>query len=913
MKLKFSIDYRTFWGQKVYICGSLPELGSWDELKAVALQPTGGEKWEIEINLPKRKVKSLEYKYLIRNDSSNFDEWEHGDKRKVVFDNTVSNNWMFRDFWRPNRAEANNLYLAPFKNAFFSRKPSKLNVGKEISTTGSILTFQLRATRISEDYSICVIGNHLAIGDWDEKKALVLSDTDFPMWTGSIDVKDLINPIIFKFGIYDVKKKIIVSWEAGDNRNFILEESTKNTTRFVISCEDFKYPVGNWKAAGVAIPVFSIRTNNSCGVGEFSDIKLLVDWAKIVGMKVVQVLPVNDTVASKTWVDSYPYAAVSVYALHPIYGNITAIGPLKNKVNQKHADTESNRLNELDHVAYEDVMAIKSQYYKWSFDEQQAEFLKSKSFLEFFNQNQHWLVPYAAFSYLRDKNGTVEFAQWGTNSTTDDKKLKKLTDPESKIYADIAIHYFIQYHLDKQLKEATDYGRKTGVVLKGDIPIGIYKNSVDAWLYPSLFHMDCQAGAPPDDFSVSGQNWGFPTYNWEEMAKDGYLWWKQRLQKMADYFDVFRIDHILGFFRIWEIPNESVEGTMGHFNPSLPLSAQELFDNGIPFDMLRMCRPYIRTHVLNSIFKNHASDLAAFYLQESEPGVYYFKESFNTQKKIKNYFEGLISRDSDNKVFHELIRAGLYQLHGEVLFFEASMTNGTAFDPRVGLHNTFSFRDLDGRTKEAINRVYIDYFYKRHNDFWRSKAMEKLPALKSATEMLICGEDLGMVPDCVPGVMDELSILSLAVQRMPNDATKEFWHPGDTNYLSVCTTSSHDTSTLRGWWEEDRSKTQRFFNNLLGNWGEAPQFCDPWVATQVVNQHLYSPSMLAIFPLQDLLAMNDKLRRIDPSEERINVPAISQHYWKYRMHLTVESLIEEAEFNQFLNQLNTQSGRNTEY
>lgn len=913
MKLKFNIDYQTYWGQKVYISGSIPELGSWDESKALALEPKGGEKWEVEISVAKIKTKSMEYKYFIHNDHDNIDEWEQGENRKITFDIPNLEKWTFRDFWRPNKAESNNLYLAPFKNAFFARKTAKTKAAKKPVLTGSILTFNLRATRISEDYSICVIGNHPAIGDWDEKKALVLSDSDFPMWSGSVEIKEDINSITFKFGVYDVKKKKIVTWEAGDNRYFDIENDGKSKSAFVISCEEFKYPIGNWKAAGVAIPVFSIRTKNSCGVGEFSDIKLLVDWAKKVGMKVVQVLPVNDTVASKTWVDSYPYAAVSVYALHPIYGNIAAIGALKNKQNQKLFNEESERLNGLDHVAYEEVMAIKSKYYKWAFDEQQSDFLKSKSFLEFFDQNQHWLVPYAAFSYLRDKNGTVEFSQWGVNSTMDDKKLKKLTDPNSKEYNDIAIHYFIQYHLDKQLKEATDYGRQNGVVLKGDIPIGIYKNSVDAWLYPSLFHMDCQAGAPPDDFSISGQNWGFPTYNWDEMAKDGYQWWKHRLQKMADYFDVFRIDHILGFFRIWEIPNESVEGTMGHFNPSLPLTAQELFDNGIPFDMLRMCRPYIRTHVLNAIFKDHASNIADFYLEESEPGTYYFKENFNTQKKIKNYFDGLISRDSDNKTFHEFIRSGLYQLHGEVLFFEAPMTNGTSFDPRVGLHSTFSYRDLDGHTKDAINRVYIDYFYKRHNDFWRGKAMEKLPALKSATEMLICGEDLGMVPDCVPGVMDELSILSLAVQRMPNDSSKEFWHPGDTNYLSVCTTSSHDTSTLRGWWEEDRTKTQRFFNNLLGNWGEAPQFCEPWIATQVVNQHLYSPSMLAIFPLQDLLAMNEKLRRLDPSEERINVPAISQHYWKYRMHLTVESLIEEEEFNHFLNQLNTQAGRNTAY
>jgi 4-alpha-glucanotransferase len=580
---------------------------------------------------------------------------------------------------------------------------------------------------------------------------------------------------------------------------------------------------------------------------------------------------------------------------------------------QQEVDKAANHLNAQDHVVYEEVMDIKSKYYKWAFDEQKDAFLKSKDFRIFYVENKHWLEPYAVFSYLRDKHGTPDFTRWGNYAVYDADKMSKLVDPGHKEFEHVAIHFFIQYHLDKQLTEATNYGREQGVVLKGDIPIGIYRNSVDAWMYPHLFNMESQAGAPPDDFSISGQNWGFPTYNWDEMSKDGFQWWKARLQKMSDYFDVFRIDHILGFFRIWEIPSHGVEGTMGYFNPSLPFSTQEVYNWGIHFDIERLCRPYIREHMLPIIFAEHDGLVRQEYLAEYAPGHYRLKAAWDTQLKVKEHFAKLINSDPEKTGYYEFIRRGLYQLIGEVLFFEAPFTNGEGWNPRVGMQNTFSFRELDDHTRNNIDKLYIHYFYKRHNDFWRDKAMEKLPALKSATDMLICGEDLGMVPDSVPGVMKELSILSLAVQRMPNDSSMEFWHPGDTLYLSVCSTSSHDTSTLRGWWEEDRAKTQRFYNNILGDWGDAPAFCEPWVATQVINQHLYSPSMWSIFPIQDLLAMDGKLRRENPDDERINVPANPQHYWKYRMHLTLEQLLKEDGFNGFIRQLNDQSGRNAPF
>lgn len=910
MKIKFSIDYRTQWGQGIYVMGSCAELGSWDEQKAVKMLPGSGEQWEVEVAI--ESATEIGYKYLIKDESNSFAGPEFGDPRKLQLDSNFKT-YVLKDFWRSVHAPENPLYTSPFSRAFFERPKSK-NTANKLEADANYVCLQIRAPRISKDYHLVVTGSIPALGEWDTTKAIRMSDGDFPVWQTFIKVKPGELPFEYKYAIYSQKEKRIVTWENRTNRYFPKYEwKAKDAGKLIVHTDEyFHYPVGNWKAAGVAIPVFSLRTRSSAGVGEFTDIKLLVDWAVKTKMKVVQVLPVNDTVATHTWIDSYPYAAISVHALHPIYANMQAIGRLKDAKQQKTIDAEAAKLNALAEVDYEGVMNLKSRFFKLSYDENKDQFMKSKELKTFLKENESWITGYAVFSCLRDRFKTPDFTQWGEYAQITDKRLAEIASPTKADYDDIAVHYYIQYHLDKQLKEASNYARHHGVVLKGDIPIGIYRSSVDAWRNPHLYHMDSQAGAPPDDFSVSGQNWGFPTYNWEEMAKDGFAWWKERMVKMSEYFDVFRIDHILGFFRIWEIPFEYVEGLFGRFNPSLPFSYDELRDRGIHLNYDRFCKPYIRRHMVYDLFSGHAEDVFAHYLEEYAQGCYQFKEDFSTQRKVKNHFDRLVAEAPHEADFLNWMRHTLYRLHGEVLFMEAPMSNGQAFNPRIAFHSTYSYQELDDYTKGRLDELYNHYFYHRHNEFWRESAMRKLPMLKEATNMLICGEDLGMVPASVPGVMNELQILSLAIQRMPND-DREFWHPSDTPYLSVTSTGSHDMSTLREWWQENRAKTQKFYNTILGHGGEAPYFCEPWVAFDVIRQHIHSPSMLAIFPIQDFLAMDGRLRRSNPEEERINVPAISQHYWRYRLHLNMEDLLEEDGFNSYLLQMIDQGGRSADY
>jgi 4-alpha-glucanotransferase len=657
-----------------------------------------------------------------------------------------------------------------------------------------------------------------------------------------------------------------------------------------------------WQGAGVAIPVFSLRTEKSLGVGEFTDIKKLVDWAKQVGMRLIQLLPINDTNATGTWTDSYPYAAISAFAFHPIYMNIEQIaGKLSEDVKNEQA-----QLNALEAVDYEAVLQLKLREIKNLYLEQKEKFLKNKDFKAFFDKNKHWLVPYAAFSYLRDQNGTSDFNQWTTHKTYDKAAIAAFSDASQAHFDSIAVHYFAQYHLHLQLQAATMYAHENGIIVKGDIPIGIYRYSCDAWVEPELYNMNQQAGAPPDDFAVKGQNWGFPTYNWARMQADDFAWWRKRFEQMGDYFDAFRIDHILGFFRIWSIPLHAVEGILGHFIPAIPVHTSEFRSLGIYFgNKARFYKPFINDGVLWEVFRNDALYVRNTFLEDSyEIGTYQLRPEFATQRQVEAHFAALEKSD-----FNNYIRDGLYELISNVILIEAEATNGEAYHFRIAMDKTASFRYLDGYTQDKLRILYNDYFYIRQDNFWEKEAMQKLPALKNATNMLICGEDLGMVPACVPDVMKELGILSLEIQRMPKESGATFFHPATSPYMAVVTPSTHDMSTIREWWMEDRALTQRFYNEILGEYGEAPAECTADIAQKIIRQHFQSPAMWSIFQIQDLLSIDADLRRADFLAERINVPANPKHYWRYRMHLNIEDLCNATAFNEAVASMINESGR----
>lgn len=902
MKLQFFLSFHTKFGESLWVCGNSEELGMDDPEKALPMEYLNDEFWEASIEISKKHLQKnqLCYKYYLKNSEGEFiSEWGHD---RIVYDlKKDAEEIQLIDTWNHAGEFENAFFTAPFNNVLLKQVHSK---GKSKLLKNSTHIFKVKAPLLKKNEVVCLLGSSNDLCHWDTNDPVLLSKED-DWWVASVDLAGNDSAIGYKYGVYNKKEKIFVQYENGDNRVLYLFGDT-SPRRITILHDGFvQLPNNTWKGAGVAIPVFSLRSKNSFGVGEFADIQLLVDWAGQTGLSLIQLLPINDTIATNTWVDSYPYAAISAFALHPLYISLRDVAGKKNKDKVDALKRKQKQLNELAEVDYEEVMRFKIAMLKELYEIIGKECFESEDYKQFFEQNSHWLRPYAAFCYLRDKYGTSHFQEWKTNSVYNKEEIDRIVSGRSAAQRDCWFYYFVQYHLHLQLKEAADYAHKKGVVLKGDIPIGVYRYGCDAWMEPELYNMEAQAGAPPDDFTPIGQNWGFPTYNWKRMQQDGFSWWRQRFEQMSNYFDAFRIDHILGFFRIWTIPGHAVQGIMGHFVPALPVHFVEFGENGIWFDEQRYCKPFITDEVLKEVFgfelvERIKEEFIAFGTAEG----YELKPEFDTQRKVEAHFATLEPSEENIK-----IQSGLYDLISNVILFKQEGSKGQEFHFRISMERTLSFKYLIPHVQERLKTLYINYFYHRQDHFWKKEAMHRLPKLKDATNMLICGEDLGMVPHCVPEVMEDLGILSLEIQRMPKNPATEFFHPNDAPYLSVVTPSTHDMSTVRGWWEENRERTQHFYNNILGQWGDAPYFCESWINRAIVLQHLYSPAMWSIFQLQDILGMSETLRRDNPQEERINDPANPKNYWRYRMHISLEELIKQKEFNDELKGYVENSGR----
>ncbi|MEO6253138.1 MAG: 4-alpha-glucanotransferase [Ferruginibacter sp.] len=893
MILHFYLRYSTKFGQTLFVSGNNPALGNDEITEAFTLTYLNDQLWHGSIEVDdKERTEVLSYKYVLQDEN---DERvaEFGNDRVIDWRKLKASKIVLSDTWNYAGEFENAFFTAPFTDVLLKRKPGKKTDQKKTVKTPTH-EFRIKSPVLRENEVICMSGSSAALHDWNKEDVLLLGKKD-NWWTIQLDLSKAAFPLVYKYGIYNSTDNKFLRFEEGNNR-ILLNDKGKNT--FTIIQDGFAQLNNvNWKAAGVAIPVFSLRSKKSFGTGEFTDLKLLVDWAKNTGLKMIQLLPVNDTTATYTWKDSYPYSAISAFALHPLLLNLETVAGKENVAVIAALSSTRKQLDKLPELDYEEVMKIKIATIRELYGLQKKSFKDDFGYINFFELNRHWLEPYAAFSYLRDTYKTAEFNEWKTNAVYDESVIQQLVSPLQKHYDEIALHYFTQYHLHLQLKDATEYAHKNGVVIKGDIPIGICPNSVDAWIEPGLYHMDEQAGAPPDAFTAKGQNWGFPTYNWEAMQQDNFTWWRKRFEQMSNYFDAFRIDHILGFFRIWSIPTHAVEGILGRFIPAIPVSINELFAKNISFERYRYTEPYVTDSFLIELFGEKKDAVKKHFFN----GVK-LKEKFNTQRKVQAYFK-------TDQAFDNKVKQGLYDLITNVIFFEVEDSNGQEFHFRISMEDTFSFKNLDKHSQKELRTLYINYFYHRQDELWKKEAMKKLPGLKSNTAMLVCGEDLGMVPHCVPEVMEQLGILSLEIQRMPKKTGIEFFHPKDAPYLSVVSPSTHDMSTIRSWWEEDNFKTKHFFKNLMGQSGEPPFYCEPWINKEIILQHLYSPAMWSIFQLQDLMGMNADIRREDPNQERINNPAEAEHYWNYRMHITLEDLLKRNDFTEELKRDIAESGR----
>ena len=891
MKLTFRIEYRTAWGEMLgaTLCGN--------DNQPIMLSTGDGIRWEGSAEMTDAPAGiPISYRYGVYRDGQ-CNRRESGTMPHIFCPGKKRNcHYILDDFWKDLPLESY-LYSSAFSGDYQSANSIKTMAPADCSITFRALCPCLHHKH--QQLGIC--GRGAALGNWDCKQTVLMEEIQANEWTVTLNAASLEFPLEYKFVACNADTKEVEEWEAHNNRLLCIDGMKKGEI-YLTPESEVRFTSSARKVAGTAIPVFSLRSEGSFGVGDFGDLKKLIDWAVSTHQQAIQILPINDTTITNTWMDSYPYNSISIYAFHPMYIDLRQLGKLKDKEALAFYEEKRKELNALPQIDYEAVNNTKRAYLKSMYQQTGKKVLASAEFKKFFIENEHWLLPYAAFSYLRDQYGTPNFSQWPEHNEYHADEIAAMCIPESDCYEEIAFYYYIQYNLHIQLLDAGNYAREKGIIFKGDIPIGISRNSVEAWIEPYYFNMNGQAGAPPDAFSTNGQNWGFPTYNWDVMEKDDYQWWQKRFRKMAEYFTAYRIDHILGFFRIWEIPSHSVHGLLGQFVPALPMSVDEIQSYGLTFQKDFMTKPFINENILNRIFGEKADRVKETFVQHCHDDIYEMRSEFDTQRKVEAYFAERKDEESRN------ICEGLYTLISNVLFVP-DRKHPSMYHPRIAVQNDFIFEVLSPEEKEVFNRLYNHYYYQRHNQFWYQEAMKKLPILTQSTSMLVCGEDLGMVPDCVPWVMEQLQILSLEIQRMPKNPQHEFGHVWEYPYRSVCTISTHDMATLRGWWEEDYEQTCRYYNQVLGHWGEVPTAAPGWVCEEIVRNHLECPSLLCILSFQDWLSMDEEIRYPNVDAERINVPANPRHYWRYRMHLTLEELMKSNKFNEKMKEMIDAAGR----
>ena len=897
MNIQFHIDYQTYYGQALVLNIITGQHNGAIEASQYRMRTADGYHWEVEVKKEAKPGTHIEYFYsILCGDTEQRKEWGVINHR-LDFDTERSLNYCVYDHWSDI---PDNAYL--YTSAITDCVAGKKLIKDKLNNYNKAVTLKVRAPQLAASDDLYLVGAEPALGAWNVKKALKMVQHNINEWSYTLDATKLVgDQLELKFFIKSNDNNENLVWEYSNNRTLVLPTMDESDI-VVYELAEAAFPLPAVRIAGTLVPVFSLRTETSFGIGDFGDLKKMVDWVSMTNQRALQILPINDTTITHTWTDSYPYSCISIFALHPQYVNLNLLPALKDKIQRERFENERKKLNALPQIDYERVNELKLAYLKLIFEQEGKDTIASKEYKKFFTENESWLVPYAQYSMLRDKYGTAEFAKWPDHNQWDEAERKQLSTSGSKAYKSVEFYYYVQFILSSQLKAVHEYAISKHVILKGDIPIGVNRNGCDVWMEPRYFNLNGQAGAPPDDFSVNGQNWGFPTYNWDAMIADGCKWWLHRFQNMANYFDAYRIDHVLGFFRIWEIPANAVHGLLGQFAPALGMTREEVEGYGLRWQEELFTEPFITDWVLDRIFREHTNEVRDKYIEKTWGNRYKMRPEYDTQRKVEAAFKG---KETDKDIW---IRDGLYALISDVLFVR-DHKDPNKFHPRISVQMDFIYESLYDCDKNAFNTLYNNYFYRRNNQYWYQEAMKKLPKLVNATRMLVCAEDLGMVPDCVAWVMNELRILSLEIQSMPKDPHVRFGHLGSNPYRSVCTISTHDMATLRQWWDEDWNRAQEYYNTMLHQGGPAPHPMPGWLAKDIVERHLTSPSMLCILSIQDWMSIDEHLRLANADAERINIPANPKHYWRYRMHVSIEQLMKNEDFNNTITELILRSGR----
>ena len=860
----------------------------------VKMKSDDGKHWRQSVELPSRKVDDIDYGFTVRTKHDFIDEEKgHGQyAHHLLFTDTP--HITVKALWHTDMGK-NYLYSSAYTDVIL---PFVKSTEADEAVNSSDLVVAFTDFVPPKDYQIYLCGSNEATGCWQPDRGIRGYNVHngswaFPMRHGDIPAEG----ISYKFVLVDPLTGQSL-WENGQDR--YLSPTHPDEGKVIIDTYPPMLPQDDMKVAGVVVPIFSLRSEQGWGIGDFGDLQRLIDWAADAGLSAIQLLPVNDTTREGNWHDSYPYNPISAFALHPLYLDFNSLPPLKSKTKLKLYQQRRAAVNSQPLLDYDEVFDLKESYLHDYFLENKLEFLRSTKYKIFKRDNAHWLTPYSFFRYLQKVNGTANFRRWPQFREYDQIALQRWAIA-SNIIDEIEFYGVVQYLLDKQFSEIHEYARQRGVILKGDIPIGVARDSATAWLHPQYLNFDSQAGAPPDQFSANGQNWGFPTYNWPALLNDDGQWWYNRLTHMAQYFDAYRIDHVLGFFRIWEIPVQHIYGTLGHFNPGLPLTRSELLLMGLTADPNNYTRPRFTEGEMQRHFGELLPVAKEYFFEFGEDGKWTIIDKYvNSQRAIDHALREMGFSGQQRELF--------LSAYTNVLFIP-DPSQPQMYHLNIWGKRTRAYKHLSDPDKQAYDRIFQYFFYDRHDRHWTEEAYRRLPKLIYTTTMLACAEDLGMIPTCVHPVLKDLNILTLEIQTMPKRGGTRFSNLSENPLYSVDTISTHDMAPLRLWWKQNPEAAADYWHNVLHRTTAVPALLSPEDCETIIRCHIRSNSLLAIISLQDWLGMSGTLRSDQLEQEQINHPEIPRHYWRWRMKPTLEELAADKKLTARIRKMVIDSGR----
>ena len=624
---------------------------------------------------------------------------------------------------------------------------------------------------------------------------------------------------------------------------------------------------------GVVVPLFSLRSKESVGIGEFLDLVPLGKWAKKCDLDLIQLLPVNDTGE-----ESSPYSARSAFALNPVYIRLQEVEGASEVLGDEPLK-QSKKYDESSRIPYLDVVRYKRDALGRIFDAKENEISANRELKKWIDDND-WVNSYAEFCARKAENNEAPWKSWKEESHINE--------------SDILFQKWMQWVAEKQFLKAVEELNKTGIRLKGDIPILINEDSADVWHYPQFFNLGDRAGAPPDMFCYSGQNWAFPTYKWDNLEQDNFTWWRKRVIHASKFYHAYRIDHVLGFFRIWVVPESEFTGILGHFAPSIPIYMNQLLQAGIPRETVHyLTNPNFGEEQLKNWFGFDTEKAKGKYFEPlpNAQGRYILRHEYRSERAIMSLDEAQPVKDALLNAYWD--RVFVPNSTDEILY------------PYWYWYNAPVLLTLPEYEANTIKGI-IKANEASQEDLWSQNGHKLLNVLVRETDMLVCAEDLGAVPACVPGVLENLEILSLRVERWTRDwklKDQPYIPPSKYPRLSVCTSSNHDSSTLLGLWNESDFDRNLFWQHI-GQSGNAPGVLTAEHIKLIIKNLLKSNSLLAILPIQDLMALSHKFISKNPEEDRVNTPGtIGPQNWSWRMACTLEDLLKDTRLNNTIAEL----------